>query len=64
MIEKIEQTLDIVIPFIILLLSVLQLAAVIDIVDKWAPVIYGALAMAQAVFKVWGVALRLSRHGG
>jgi hypothetical protein len=58
MIEKIEQTLDVVIPFVILVLSVFQLTGIIDIVDKATPVIYGALATVQAVFKIWGVTIR------
>jgi hypothetical protein len=57
-IEKIEQTLDAVIPFVILFLSVLQLTGIIEIVDRASPVIYGALATLQAVFKIWGRALR------
>jgi hypothetical protein len=61
MIEKIEQTLDVVIPFLILVLSVFQLTGVIEIVDRAAPVIYGALAALQAVFKIWGVTLRAKR---
>jgi hypothetical protein len=58
MIEKIEKTLDVVIPFAVLVLSVFQLAGVIEIVDMAAPVIYGALAAAQAVFKIWGITVR------
>jgi hypothetical protein len=61
MIEKIEQTLDVVIPFVILVLSVFQLTGVIDIVDRATPVIYGLLAALQAVSKVWGFTLRLKR---
>jgi hypothetical protein len=62
MIEKIEQTLDVVIPFVILVLSVFQLTGIIDIVDKASPVIYGALAVIQAVFKIWGVVIRSRRR--
>jgi hypothetical protein len=59
-IYKVEQTLDVVIPFVILALSALQLGGVIDVVDKYTPVVYGALAAFQAVFKIWGCALRLA----
>jgi hypothetical protein len=61
MIEKIERTLDAVVPFVILALSVFQLSGIIDIVDKITPVLYGALAMLQAVFKIWGVIFRLKQ---
>jgi hypothetical protein len=61
MIEKIEQTLDVVIPFVILVLSVFQLTGIIEIVDRASPVIYGALATLQAVFKIWGIGLRCGR---
>ena len=64
MIEKIEQTLDVVIPFVILLLSAFQLAGLIAIVDKAAPVLYGLLAALQAVFKIWGITLRLKHEAG
>jgi hypothetical protein len=64
MIEKIEQTLDVVIPFVILILSALQLASIVVIVDKAAPVMYGALAVVQAVFKIWGITLRRRRIPG
>jgi hypothetical protein len=61
MIEKIEQTLDAVIPFVILVLSAFQLAGVVNIVEAASPVIYGALATLQAVFKIWGIVLRGKR---
>jgi hypothetical protein len=57
-IEKIEQTLDVIVPFAILVLSVLDLTGVIDIVDKGAPLLYGLLALIEAIFKIWGVTLR------
>jgi hypothetical protein len=58
LIYKIEQTLDVAIPFIVLALSALDLAGVIQIIDKVSPVLYGALALLQAVFKIWGITLR------
>ena len=58
MIEKIEQTLDLVIPFVILVLSVLQLTGIIAIVDTAVPIIYGALALVQGIFKIWGINIR------
>jgi hypothetical protein len=61
MIEKIEATLDVIIPFVILALSVLQLTGVIAIVDSITPIIYGALATVSAIFKIWGITLRKSR---
>jgi hypothetical protein len=64
MIEKIEMTLDVVIPFAVLVLSVFQLAGVIEIVDRATPVVYGALAAAQAVFKIWGITVRVKAMRG
>jgi hypothetical protein len=58
MIQKIEQTLDIVIPVVILILSVFNLTGIIQIVDKAIPVIYAILAAVQAIFKIWGIVLR------
>jgi hypothetical protein len=58
LIYKIEQTLDVVIPFIVLTLSVLDLTGAVQIVDKVSPVLYGVLALLQSVFKIWGIALR------
>jgi hypothetical protein len=57
-IEKIEKTLDVAVPFAILVLSVLQLTGAIEILDKISPVLYGALAVAAAVFKIWGIGNR------
>jgi hypothetical protein len=58
MIQKIEQTLDVVVPFVILVLSVFDLTGVINIVDKAIPIIYGLLAAVQSIFKIWGIVLR------
>jgi hypothetical protein len=57
-IEKIEQTLDIVIPFVILILATFQLTGVINIVESIMPIVYGGLAVVQAVFKIWGTVIR------
>jgi hypothetical protein len=57
-IYKIEQTLDVIVPFLVLIFSALELTGVINIVDKAVPLVYGALAMLQAVFKIWGLTLR------
>jgi hypothetical protein len=58
LIFKIEKTLDVVVPFVVLVLSALQLTGVINIVDKAVPIIYGLLALVEAVFKIWGITLR------
>lgn len=61
MIEKIEQTLDVVIPFVILVLSVLQLSGVITVIEEITPIIYGALSVVMAIFSIWGIAIRAKR---
>jgi hypothetical protein len=61
---KIEQTLDLAVPFVILVLSVFGLAGVVQWVDKASPVLYGLLALAQGVFKIWGIALRAQGKAG
>jgi hypothetical protein len=58
LIFKIEQTLDVVIPFIVLVFSVLDLTGVIQVVDKVSPILYGSLALLQSTFKIWGITLR------
>jgi hypothetical protein len=58
MIEKIEQTLDVVIPLVILALSVLQLSGAITVVEQVTPVLYAVLSAALAIFKIWGITLR------
>jgi uncharacterized membrane protein AbrB (regulator of aidB expression) len=62
-IEKIEKTLDAALPFVVLILSVLQLSGAVEALDRIAPVLYGALAVAAAVFKIWGVGIRNARRG-
>jgi hypothetical protein len=57
-IEKIEKTLDVAVPFAILVLSVLQLTGAVEILDRISPVLYGALAAAAVVFKIWGIGSR------
>jgi hypothetical protein len=57
-IEKIERTLDAVIPFVILVLSTFQLTGITEGVEQAMPIVYGALALVTAVFKIWGVVLR------
>ncbi|MDR1232505.1 MAG: hypothetical protein LBK61_14020 [Spirochaetaceae bacterium] len=61
-VEKIEKTLDVLLPFAILVLSVLQVSGAVEALDKIAPVLYGALAVAAAVFKIWGVGIRRARQ--
>jgi hypothetical protein len=56
--QKVNQTLDAAILFVILALSALQFDGVIDVADKYTPGVYGALAAFPAVFKIWGRALR------
>jgi hypothetical protein len=63
LILKIESTVDVVVPFLVLVFSALQLSGVVTIIDTAVPIIYGALALAQAVFKSWGIGLRHFRRG-
>jgi hypothetical protein len=62
MIEKIEQTLDVIVPFVILVLSVLQLTGAIQIVDALVPILYGLLGLVAAIFKIWGITLRRTKN--
>jgi hypothetical protein len=59
-IVKLEETFDICIPFIILVLSIFQLTNVIQVVEQTMPIVYGALALVQAIFKIWGITIRAS----
>jgi hypothetical protein len=58
LILKIESTVDVVVPFLVLVFSALQMSGVVTIIDTAVPIIYGALALTQAVFKIWGFGIR------
>jgi hypothetical protein len=61
MIEKIEQTIDVVLPFLVLIFSTLQMSGVIRVVEAATPIIYGLLGLIAAVFKIWGFVLRSAK---
>jgi hypothetical protein len=59
---KVEQTLDLILPFVILVLSALNLSGVVAVVDKFTPIIYAALALVAGIIKIWGVSLRKTKR--
>jgi hypothetical protein len=51
--DKIADTLDVIIPFTITVLSTLSLTGIVSMVDKWVPVAYGLLGAIATVGAIW-----------
>ena len=51
---KIEATVNVVVPVVLLILGTAGLAGWVTEIEKWYPVVMEILGAALAVFKIWG----------
>jgi hypothetical protein len=60
-VDAVEQTIQIVLPVVVLVLTALgpNFAGIIPTLDTWAPIVYSALSAVLLVAKVWANAIGL-----
>jgi hypothetical protein len=60
--EKIKETLNTVVPYVLVVLAAMDLTHIVQVVDEAWPLVIGGLGVIQAVLHIWCTALRSVRY--
>ena len=60
--EKIKATLEIIFPFVLVVLAALGLSNIVLEAEKWYPIIVGGVGVIQTVLVIWVGALRARKN--